>query len=43
MAGGVAPATFYAESEYEVRSVKSLKEKIFLYFGPEVVSPTLLG
>ena len=41
--GGVAPATFYAESEYEVRSLKSLKEKIFLYFGPKVVSPTLLS
>ena len=39
---GVAPATFYAESEYEVRSLKSLKEKIFLYFGPEVVSLPLL-
>ena len=40
--GGVAPETFYAESEYEVRSLKSLKEKIFLYFGPEVVSLLLL-
>ena len=40
--GGVAPATFYAESEYEVRSLKSLKEKFFLYFGPEVVRPPLL-
>ena len=26
--GGVAPATFYAESEYEVTILKSLKEKI---------------
>ena len=40
--GGVALATFYAESEYEVGSLKSLKEKFFLYFGPKVVSPPLL-
>ena len=37
------PSTFYAEPEYEVRTLKSLNEKNFLYFVPELAVSTLLS